>query len=455
MEEVKMPTYLYKAMTKQGQIVKNKITEVNKMDCIKRLKKNDLVPISIVPALRTEKKVKKEPRNFRKVESQLKQIGQKRLKENTTKRKTLRERIILKLMGTSKITARDIRIFTQNFYLLKKANFNNVHALTTVIDATENPKLKLILEDVLYGVEAGEFMHTTLEYYSEVFPYIYINMIKVGELSGSLELSLQQAIKYLDESEALRTKIKRILLPNIGMFIGITVLLFVCVIVGVPVIQDIFESIGTKDQLPWITRWFSGVVDKMMEYWYLIFLTIGGVVTGIIAYFKSPTGSYKLDEFKYTMPIFGHLIYLIDFSRLLKNMLLNLQNGIRIQEALEVSKNVIKNNVMLSMVDMAINNIYEGKSWIEPFEHASFSNPMTIEMLKIGMQTDLSEMMEKLVEYMDIDIDNALEKIVKVLPEVSYAIVGVVLIFFVVVVLVPCIQIYMGGFLFSAYEHLM
>ena len=110
MEEVKMPTYLYKAMTKQGQIVKNKITEVNKMDCIKRLKKNDLVPISIVPALRTEKKVKKEPRNFRKVESQLKQIGQKRLKENTTKRKTLRERIILKLMGTSKITARDIRI---------------------------------------------------------------------------------------------------------------------------------------------------------------------------------------------------------------------------------------------------------------------------------------------------------------------------------------------------------
>ena len=63
-------------------------------------------------------------------------------------------------------------------------------------------------------------------------------MIKVGELSGSLELSLKQAIKYLDESEALRTKIKRILLPNIGMFVGILIMLFVCVIVGVPVIQD-------------------------------------------------------------------------------------------------------------------------------------------------------------------------------------------------------------------------
>ena len=103
------------------------------------------------------------------------------------------------------------------------------------------------------------------------------------------------------------------------------------------------------------------------------------------------------------------------------------------------------------MVDMAIKNIYIGQSWIEPFENTSFSNSMTIEMLKIGMKTDLAEMMEKLVEYMDIDIDNTLEKIMKVLPEIVAAIVGVVLIFFVVVVLVPCIQIYMGGFLFSAY----
>ncbi len=450
-----MPTYMYKAMTRQGQIVKNKITDANKIDCVRRLKKNDLVPISVVPSLRKAKKVKKQPRNYRRVNNQLKQIGKKRLQENTTKRKSIREKLITKMMGVTKITSRDIRIFTQNFYLLKKANFNNVHALSTVIDATENPKLKLILEDVLYGVESGEFMHTTLEYYSEVFPYIYINMIKVGELSGSLELSLKQAIKYLDESEALRTKIKRILLPNIGMFVGILIMLFVCVIVGVPVIQDIFESIGTKDQLPGITLWFAGVVDSMMNYWQLIVLAIVAVIAGIYFYIKTPTGKYKFDEFKYTMPIFGGLIYLIDFSRLLKNLLLNLQNGIRIQEALDVSKNVIKNNIMLSMVDMAINNIYEGRSWIEPFENASFSNPMTIEMLKIGMQTDLSEMMEKLVEYMDIDIDNALEKIVKILPEVSYGVVGVVLIFFVLVVLVPCIQIYMGGFLFSAYEHLM
>lgn len=151
------------------------------------------------------------------------------------------------------------------------------------------------------------------------------------------------------------------------------------------------------------------------------------------------------------MPIFGKLIYSLDFTRLMRSVYLNLQNGMRIQDSLEVSKNVIKNNVMLSVIETSINNIFIGQSWIDPFEKTRLSSPMTTEMLKIGMQTDLTEMIAKLLEYMEQDIDNTMEKIIKILPEVSYAVVGVVLIFFVVVVLVPCIHVYMGGFLFEAY----
>ena len=91
-----------------------------------------------------------------------------------------------------------------------------------------------------------------------------------------------------------------------------------------------------------------------------------------------------------------------------------------------------------------------GQSWIEPFEKSGLSSPMETEMLKIGMQTELSEMMEKLVEYIEMDINNILDKIMKVLPELTYSVVGVVLIFFVLVVLVPMLQVYMGTFLFSA-----
>ena len=151
------------------------------------------------------------------------------------------------------------------------------------------------------------------------------------------------------------------------------------------------------------------------------------------------------------MPIFGKLIYSLDFSRLIQGVFLNMKNGMRIQDALEVSKNVVKNTVMLATIEAAINNIYNGASWIEPFENSGLSSSMMIEMLKIGMQTDLTEMLEKLIAYIDIDIDNTLQKIVKALPEVSYIFVGIVLILFTLIVLVPIIQVYMGGWMFSAY----
>lgn len=276
-------------------------------------------------------------------------------------------------------------------------------------------------------------------------------MVKVGELSGSLERSLQQGVKYLDDTDAVTRKLKRILLPNIAMFIGIIVMLFVAVIFGIPMLEGVFDQLGAEAQLPALTLWFADFVDLVMEYWYIPVGLISLAFLLVYLYIRTPRGRYNFDYFKYTMPIFGKLIYLLDFSRLMKATLLNLQNGMRIQDSLEVSKNVVKNTVMLSMIETSINNIFVGQSWIEPFESTRLANAMTIEMLKIGMQTDLTEMLEKLLEYMDQDIDNTMEKIMKVLPEVSYAIVGVVLIFFVIVVLVPCIQMYMGNFLFDAY----
>ena len=151
------------------------------------------------------------------------------------------------------------------------------------------------------------------------------------------------------------------------------------------------------------------------------------------------------------MPIFGKLIYAIDFSRLIRAILLNLKNGMRIQEALETSKNITNNLVMLSLIEASINNILIGQSWIEPFEQSGLSSPMITEMLKIGMQSDLAEMMEKLLEYLDIDIDNIIQRIMKVLPQIVYLIVGLLLIFVTVIVLVPLIYVYMGTWLFSAY----
>ena len=445
-----MPTYMYKAVTRTGLVVRNKVESPSKQTLLKSLKNNDLMPIDIEQIKYSEKKKKVKKKNISDIEEIMKNVNTTQI---NTPRKQLstKEKINLYFAKTEKITPRDLVVFTQNFYLLKKANFNNIHALSTIIQSTENVSFKGILEDILAGVEAGENMYTTMEYYSNVFPYIYINMIKVGELSGSLTNSLQQAVKYLDDTAALNRKLKSILIPNIVQFVLLIVMLFVGTLVAIPAIQGVFDELGTEDELPAITLWFADVVDVLIAYWYIPVGIVVAIAAVILFYIHTPKGKYNFDYFKYKCPIFGELIYALDFSRLMKAMLLNLKNGMRIQDAIEVSKNVVQNYVMLSIIETSINNILIGGSWIEPFEKGALSKPMTTEMLKIGMQTDLTEMMEKLVEYMEIDIDNIMTKIMKALPQVVYAIVGVVLIFFVLVVLVPCIQVYMGNFLFSAY----
>ena len=446
-----MPTYTYKAVTKTGVIVRNKVESASRQGLIKMLKSNNLLPISIEQiSYKSKRTPKKQKKNITDIQEIMKNVNTTQI-GTKVKTQTVKEKINLYFAKTEKITQRDIVVFTQNFYLLKKANFNNIHALSTIIESTENISFRGILEDILAGLEAGENMYTTMEYYSNVFPYIYVNMIKVGELSGSLTNSLEQAVKYLDDTEALNKKLRGILIPNIVQFVLLLVMLVVGTLFAIPAIQGIFDELGTEETLPAITLWFADFVDMAIQYWYIPTFIVIGIVAVILFYINTPKGKYNFHYFKYKMPIFGELIFALDFSRFLKAMLLNLQNGMRIQDAIDVSKNVIKNYVLLSIIETSLNNILIGSSWVEPFEKSGLAKPMITEMLKIGMQTDLTEMMEKLVEYMEIDIDNIMTKIMKVLPQVVYAIVGVVLIFFVIVVLVPCIQVYMGNFLFSAY----
>ena len=451
-----MPTYRYRALTEKGVIVTNIVDEQSRSSLIKKLKKNNLVPISITePIAISKKKITKTKKNVRDIGDIMKNVDTSNIMNGRdNKKRSYIQRINYALSKTEKITTRDIVIFTQNFYLLKKADFNNIHALSTIIESTENLTLKGILEDILAGLEAGENMYSTMEYYGDVFPYIYINMIKVGEMSGSLVQSLEQALRYLEESEVTIKKVKKILIPNIIQFSAILILLMVGSVAIIPTIQGVFESVGSTSQLPAVSLWFADVMDYVLLYWYVPLIFIAIIAAVVYWYINTPKGKYNFDYFKYTMPIFGKLIFALDFSRLMRGMLLNLQNGMRIQEAMEVSKNVVKNYVMLSIIETSINNILIGQSWIEPFEKSGLPSPMVIEMLKIGMQTDLAAMMEKLVEYMEIDINNIMDKVMAVLPQVVYSIVGIVLIFFVLVVLVPCIQVYMGGFLFDAYSEL-
>ena len=195
-----MPLYNYKAANSKGEIVHNrKVEAISKFVLLKKLKENGLLPITVTQikvSNRASKIMKKQKKNVESSNSVLKTVREQEIAKNvSSKGNSFAEKAKKALFSNVNITNRDIVVFTQNFYLLKKANFNNIHALSTIIETTENDSFKAIIEDILLGVEAGENMYTTMEYYAGVFPPIYINMIKVGELSRFINKGLRTSSK--------------------------------------------------------------------------------------------------------------------------------------------------------------------------------------------------------------------------------------------------------------------
>ena len=237
---------------------------------MKKLKRNDLLPIEVIQiSSKSTKKVKRQKRNTESNDSVLKSIRNEEIQKSLSSKPSTISKIKKVLLKNERMTKKDIAIFTENFYLLKKANFNNIHALSTIINTTENETFKAILEDILVGVESGDNMYVTMEYYEGVFPPIYINMIKVGELSGSLTNALKQAQEYLDTTMDLNRKIKSVLVPNIIQFIALFVLLIGGTLIAIPIIQDTLNSVGSTDQLPKITIWFSNFLNNFTKIWYI------------------------------------------------------------------------------------------------------------------------------------------------------------------------------------------
>ena len=145
------------------------------------------------------------------------------------------------------------------------------------------------------------------------------------------------------------------------------------------------------------------------------------------------------------------LILRLGLQKFFKALQLNLANNAKLQDSLEVSKGTVKNYVLLYIIESAQENLNQGESWIEPFERLPNMPSMVLEMLRIGMETDINEMVDKIVEYITDDINITIEKTVKILPQITTAIMGIFLIIFVVVILTPIMEVYMGGFLFDAY----
>lgn len=464
-----MPIYEYKAINQSGKVLTDKMNIEGSEQVVKsKLLEKGLKPITIkkkafdlddmLEKIKPKQKNKKaaialndneiKEQDYRKtkVEEEKKRIEIKASKQILKTQINLN----LDLSIFDQVKYDDVVSFTQMFLLLKKANFTNMRAMTTMYNNSDNAAMKRILEDIINGLEAGSYIYSTMEYYSKIFPAIYVSIIKVGELSGSLVNSLEQALKYLEDTKRIKKSVKKALVGPLVQSVLLLVGGIIAIIFGIPVMEDMYASYGLTDQIPEATMAAANAIHWCMAHWYVILGIIGGLVGLFIAWKSTTAGRYAWDKFKITMPIFGQLILKLQLQKFFVAVQINLKNNARLQDAISLSKNVLSNTVILAAVEAAEANLLVGESWIEPFETTPKFPPMILEMLRIGMETDMNEMIDSILNFMEEDIQITIDRITKVLPNVSMAFMGVVLIWFVIIILKPIMEVYMGGFLFEA-----
>ncbi len=429
-----MQTFSCKVLTPQGQIAEIKIKENDKLSCMKKLKKHGMTPISIEPSFNiwNNKKSKKITATI----------------HSRKKKKSFLLKTISDIELFNKVSIEEIKDFTEDLYALRKSGFSSKHSLRTIMNKTENSTFKECLKDVINAVDSGKYLYKAMKEHKDIFPLVYINLIKTGELTKSLDASLKHAITYLEDEQKIKRKVKNILIPNMLSFFGILAMLVLAILIIIPNLQNILMSYGTTIKLPRILTLLSTIINVFIKFWYIWIFVIIGIGLWFSKYINSENGRAKLDALKYNNKLLGKLLYLLDFSRVIRSIFLNLQNKMRIEDALEISKNVTKNTYMFSLIEKSINNVYIGKSWLDVFSNEKLLNPIILELLKKSEKTKDIQDFTSALKYLDKDIEKEIQKFLKKLPEISYIIVGLALLLFVVTVLIPCMQIYLSGLLF-------
>ena len=429
-----MQTFSCKVLTPQGQIAEIKIKENDKLSCMKKLKKHGMTPISIEPSFNiwNNKKSKKITATI----------------HSRKKKKSFLLKTISDIELFNNVSIEEIKDFTEDLYALRKSGFSSKHSLRTIMNKTENSTFKECLKDVINAVDSGKYLYKAMKEHKDIFPLVYINLIKTGELTKSLDASLKHAITYLEDEQKIKRKVKNILIPNMLSFFGILAMLVLAILIIIPNLQNILMSYGTTIKLPRILTLLSTIINVFIKFWYIWIFVIIGIGLWFSKYINSENGRAKLDALKYNNKLLGKLLYLLDFSRVIRSIFLNLQNKMRIEDALEISKNVTKNTYMFSLIEKSINNVYIGKSWLDVFSNEKLLNPIILELLKKSEKTKDIQDFTSALKYLDKDIEKEIQKFLKKLPEISYIIVGLALLLFVVTVLIPCMQIYLSGLLF-------
>lgn len=336
----------------------------------------------------------------------------------------------------NKITMKDKIVFTRQFATLIGAGLPLSNSLRTVIEQTESKPMQKVVESILVDVEAGKTLTQACEKYPDVFNKVYIALLRAGEASGSLDLSLKRLAQQQEKDNAMISKIRGALVyPAIILMVIIAVLIFMVLMI-VPQVQSLYKDIGKP--LPWATGVLVSFANFLVASWWLVTIVMGVAIYFLIQFRKTTTGIEWAALAKLNVPLFKRMfwrLYNVRFARTASNLM---SAGVSIQDTLQISSEAMNNVVLEKEIKEVSEKVKQGKTLSSSLKNLSYILPLVPQMASIGEESGkIDEMLAKAAQVYEDELEEQIRTISTLIEPVLMVVMAVMVGFIIVAVLFP------------------
>jgi len=323
----------------------------------------------------------------------------------------------------NRVSNKDIVILSRQIATLFQAQVSPLRIFSLLSAEMENVKLQGALNQIVEDLQGGTSISRALANHPDIFTSFYVNLIRAGEETGSLEKSFDYLADYLDRAYEVQSKAKSALIYPafvIGIFVIVMVLMMTQVI---PNIASILIDSG--QELPIYTIIVIGISDFLSAYIGLIALGLAGLGVALWKYTQTKAGKYALDRFVLSVPVLGDLQQKLMLTRICDNLSTMLASGISIVQALEVTADVVDNAVYREIIETALSEVKGGRSFADSIAEYEEIPGVMAQMAKVGEETgSLANILTTLSNFYRREVNNSVDTLIGLIEPIMIVLLG-------------------------------
>ncbi|MDY6904777.1 MAG: type II secretion system inner membrane protein GspF [Thermodesulfobacteriota bacterium] len=340
----------------------------------------------------------------------------------------------------SGIKASELTMTTRQLATLVGAGFPLVSAIYALIPQAGTPALRRVLSRLKDAIEEGNSFADSLAGFPEIFSPVFINMVRAGEASGTLEIVLERLAEINENQQKQKNQIRSILAyPAIMSVLGGAILFFLLTYI-VPQLTTIFSDMGQA--LPAPTRFIIAVSDFLKAYWWLLLISLIAIYIAFKRIRKTPRGIYTTDHLLLMLPGISTLARKVAVARFSGTLGSLLENGIPMLTALDIVKNIAGNVIISDAIQEAAEKVEKGMGLGVSLEETDQFPHLSVQMIKVGEQSgDLEDMLKRTADVFENEVETTLVGLTSLLEPLIVVLMGVVIGFIVLSIILPIFEI--------------